>query len=160
MHRIRVPLLILFTFYLFFSCSIAFGERIKAFLPDKPWEIAIEMNHFTPWDVIQPKTILGGDTTNGLIITIIVEKEKRHITPNEALKKYWHYGSPGEHITEFTNGSMIIVSPKETGHNLGKTFNGYFVKEDYSFDIHISADLSKITKVPIPCLYRARLWRI
>lgn len=146
MHRNRLPLLIFFTFYLIFSYSIAFGEQIRVFVPDKPWEIAIEMNDFTPWDVVQPKTILGGNTTNGLIITILVEKEKRPITPNEALTKYWHYGPPGEHITEFTNGSMIIVSSKETRQFLGKTFNGYVVKEDYSFDIHISADLSKITK--------------
>jgi len=147
MHRNRLLLSIFFVFYLTFSCSVAFGEQIKAFVPDKPWEITIEMNGFTPWDdIVQPKTILGGNTTNGIIITIIVEQEKRPITPNEALKKYWIHGPPGEHITEFTSDNMIIVSSKEMQPVLGKAFNGYIVKEDYSFDIHISTKLSKITK--------------
>ena len=146
MHRNRRPLSILFTFYLIFSYSVAFAEQIRAFVPDKPWEISIDMNNFTPWDVVQSKTILGGNTTNGLIITIIAEKEKQPMTADEALKKYWHYGPPGMHITELTNRNMIIVSSKETSPVLGKTFNGYVVKENCSFDIHISADLSKITK--------------
>ena len=77
---------------------------------------------------------------------VIVEREKGPIKPNEALNKYWIYGPPGEYITKFTSDNMIIVSSKETKNVLGKTFNGYIVKEDYSFDIHISADLSKIMK--------------
>jgi len=136
---------------LFISCSIcsqnyASAERIRAFVPNKPWEVGIELENFAPWDVLQQKTILGGKTSTGMIITIIAEKEKPPITPNQILKKYWVNGRPGEHIVEFTNASMIIVSAKDTSPVLGQAFNGYALKDDQSFDIHVSADLSKTTK--------------
>jgi tetratricopeptide (TPR) repeat protein len=156
MRKNRLVLFILFTFCLIFSHSFAFGEPIRAFVPDKQWEIAIEMNDFTPWDVLMSKTILGGNASNNeIIITILAEKENRPFTPGEVLKKYWHYGPPGEHVTEFTNENMIIVSAKETDPMLGKTFNGYVVKEDYSFDIHISAKLSKTTKQDVVNIIRS-----
>lgn len=156
MNKNRLILFIFVTLFLIFSYSAALGEQIRAFVPDKPWEIAIDMNDFTPWDVLMSRTILGGNTTaNDVIITILEEKEKRPFTPNEVLKKYWHYGPPGEYVTEFTNDNMIIVSTKETDPILGKTFNGYVVREDYSFDIHISAKLSKITKQDVINIIRS-----
>lgn len=149
-------LLFLITFCLIFSSSVAFGEQIKVFVPDKPWEIIIEMKDFTPWDVLTSKSILGGNSTNNdIIITILAEKEKRPFTPGEVLNKYWHYGPPGEYITEFTSDNMIIVSTKEASPPLGKTFNGYAVKEDLSFDIHISAKLSKTTKQDVINIIRS-----
>jgi hypothetical protein len=155
MCKKRLVLFILIILCLIFSYSVAFGEQIKVFIPDKPWEITMEMNDFTPWDVLQSKTILGGSAANGIIITILIEKEKRPVTPGEALKKYWHHGPPGEYITEYASDNMIIVSTKEDSPPLGKTFNGYAVKEEYSFDIHISANLSKTTKQEVINIIRS-----
>lgn len=155
MHRNRTSIVILFTIFSLLSYSVALADQIRAFVPGKPWEISIDVNGFNPWDVLQSKTILGADNGNGLIITIIVEQEGRPITPEEVLKKYWHYGPPGKHVTEFKNENMIIVSSNETNPILGKTFNGYVVKEDYSFDIHVSANLSKITKQEVIATIRS-----
>jgi hypothetical protein len=148
-------LFILIILCLIFSYSVAFGEQIKVFIPDKPWEITMEMKDFTPWDVLQSRTILGGNTANGIIITIVIEKEKSPLTPGEVLKKYWHDGSPGEYITEFASDNMIIVSSKEASLPLGKSFNGYAVKEEYSFDIHINANLFKTTKQDVINIIRS-----
>ena len=131
---------------LFWLSECAFAECIKSFVPDKPWGISIEINSFTPSIAMHPKTILGGETKNGLIITVIAEQEKSPATPIQILTKYWHYGKPGEYVTEYTSDNMMIVSSKEVQPALGQSFNGYVVKEDYSFDIHVSADLSKTTK--------------
>lgn len=146
MHTNNLRLLLLFICALVCSPIRAPAERIRAFVPNKPWEIGIDIESFQPWDTLQPKTILGGNTTNGLIITVITETEKPPVTPNQIFAKYWIYGQPGEHIVEFTNDSMMIVSSKEIQPVLGRAFNGYAVKDDRSFDIHVSADLSKTTK--------------
>ena len=146
MHKRGRFYLILFMCFLLWSSKSAFADRIKAFVPDKPWESTIEIDSFTPSVVMQPKTILGGATKNGLIITVIAEQEKSPSTPLQILTKYWHYGKPGEYITEYKSDNMMIVSSKEVQSLLGQAFNGYVVKDDYSFDIHVSADLSKTTK--------------
>lgn len=146
MSQNKLRFFVFVLFFLFFPVNCAWCEQIRAFVPDKPWEIAIEIDGFIPWDVLQAKTILGGNTTNGLIITILTEKENRLITTDKALHKYWHYELWGERITEFENADMIIVSSRESHNGSIKTINGYAVKEDYSFEIHITADLAKITK--------------
>lgn len=120
----------------------ASAERIRAFVPGKPLEFTVELKDFVPWDVLQPKTVLGGDASGGLTITVIVEKEKAPMTPEQAVAKYWLQGKPGEHVTEFASPHLIVVSPKGTP----RSFNGYATKDNYSFDIHVSADPSKVTK--------------
>jgi hypothetical protein len=145
MHKKTLPLSILFISCLICSQNYASAERIRAFVPNKPWEVGIELESFEPWDVLQPKTILGGKTANGMIITIIAEKEKPPVTPNQILKKYWIHGRPGEHVVEFTNASSIIVSAKDSSPILGQAFNGYAVKDDRAFDAY-----SDSIRPPVP----------
>lgn len=145
MYKIKYSLLIILICFLIYSPN-ASAEKIRAFVSDKPWEIGIDIENFKPWDVLQPKTILGGNFTNGMIITIIAEKENPSISIGQAQKKYWIYGQPGDQITEFTNENMIIVSSRDSKPVLRREFNGYVVKDDLSFDIHVSSDLSKTTK--------------
>jgi hypothetical protein len=155
MPQRRPVLLILVSLFLIFSYGVASGETIRAFVPDQPWEIAIEVKDFTPWDVLMSKTLLGGNAGKGIIITILTENEKRPFTPDEVLKEYWHYGPPGGYITEYKSNDMIIVSTKEASPPLGKTFNGYAVKDNNVFDIHISADPSKITNQEVVNIIRS-----
>lgn len=122
------------------------AEPIRVFVPGKPWEVAIELRGFEPWTMLRPKTILGGTTTNGMIITILVEEEKPPVTPRQAMEKYWRHGPPGQATIEFTNEHLIVVSGKDSPPPLGQPFNGYAVKENVSFDIHVSADLSQTTR--------------
>jgi len=142
----HLPLFLLLPWCLLNCCDAAFAERIRAFVPNKPWEVEIEIADFEPWDVLQPKTILGGSTTNGVLVTITLEKEEPSTTPAQALAKYWHYGAPDQYIMEFTNASIVVVSAKTTQSVLGLAFNGYAVKDDCSFDIHLSADLARMTR--------------
>jgi tetratricopeptide (TPR) repeat protein len=148
------------------SCNLS-AKPIKCFVPSKPWAVTIDLNDFEPWDFLDQKTILGGSTNDGVNITIIIETTKPGTTPAEMRKLYGYryaYSSGQKQTVEEIDLNNIAVitynwstpnlpDANETAQNRVKEwaknmwgFNGYVVKDDIAFDIHLSGDMSKLTK--------------
>ncbi len=69
--------------------SVSFAATIRALVPDKDWAVSIEIDDFEPMDAaLVPKTILAGDTPDGMVVTILVEKVKRGTTAASLRDKY------------------------------------------------------------------------
>lgn len=139
--------------------SLSSAALVRTFVPGKPWEVTIEANGFEPCYslFLADRTILGGHIQKGIIITIIVEKEETHLTPQQAREKY--SGDPPDCVEEPANiQDMIVVSWKyltKTHGEGSRTVHGFTTKEDISFDIHLSVDLAKQTKEQIFTLLRS-----
>ena len=150
-----------------FTPSTTFASKVKAFVPEKPWQVTINLNDFEPWDLLGDKTILGGSTKDGIRITIITEKTNPGTEPSEIRKLYGQRSLTGfgqARTTEQLDVNDIAVLlfkwaepniPKlsEEDANWAKqaikdtwSYHGYVVKDDIAFDIHLSADMTKHTK--------------
>jgi tetratricopeptide (TPR) repeat protein len=148
------------------SCNLS-AKPIKCFVPSKPWAVTIDLNDFEPWDLLDQKTILGGRIGDSVNITIIVETTKPGTTPQEMRKLYgYRYADNSgqkQTIEEIDFNNIAAITYKWSTPNLPDVnetvrsrvkewtkdmwgFNGYIVKDDIAFDIHLSADMSKITK--------------
>ena len=127
--------------------SMAWAVPIKAFVPDKPWEVTVALAGFEPDDVLGPETILGGTGQGDIIITVLIEKAGPGTTAKQAREQYgktYAFGAGAEKTFKTCEiGDMAVIlypwkSPKPTWG-----FNGYKIKEDVLFDVHISADLGE-----------------
>ncbi|MGA1980669.1 MAG: hypothetical protein ABSG99_08955 [Sedimentisphaerales bacterium] len=166
MCRLKSLLITVFIF-LAFAPGIALAGEVKAFVPEKPWQITINLNDFEPWDLLGAKTIFGGSTKNGITITIIVEKTKPGTKPDEIRKVYGYqtalnFGKK-ETIEEIDVNDIAIIAYKWAEPNIPNLneqeldwakntvknrwgYHGYVVKDDIAFDIHLSADMTKHAK--------------
>ncbi|MBX7256712.1 MAG: tetratricopeptide repeat protein [Candidatus Hydrogenedentes bacterium] len=137
------------------ASPLAQGERIRVFVPEKPYEVSIDLKDFKPHPILQGATILAGDAEGDIIITIISEEEKLGITPSEVRAKY---GVPAGADVEETKvktsstGEMCVLLDRKSGPSTMTKINGYAAKNDLSFDIHLSADLTKHSKEQIALL--------
>ena len=149
------------------SCNLS-AKPIKCFVPFKPWAVTIDLNDFEPWDLLGHNTILGGHTKDGITISILIEATKPGTTPTEMRKLYgYRYANDSgqkQTIEEIDLNDIAVITYKwvtpnipdanEAEKTLAKEwtqntwgFNGYIVKDDTTFDIHLSADMSKHTKI-------------
>ncbi|MFH1370726.1 MAG: hypothetical protein ABII09_05515 [Planctomycetota bacterium] len=148
------------------SCNLS-AKPIKCFVPSKPWAVTIDLGDFEPAEFLGPKTILGGNTKDGLNLTIIIEITKPGTNPVEMRKLYGYRYALGagqkETIEEIDLNDIAVITykwatpalpdvnkavqnrVKEWSENTWG-FNGYIVKDDVAFDIHLSADMNKHTK--------------
>jgi tetratricopeptide (TPR) repeat protein len=143
------------------------AKPIKCFVPSKPWAVTIDLNDFEPSDILAPKTILGGNTKDGVNITIIIETTKPGTNPAELRKLYGYRYALGagqkETIEEIDLNDISVITYRwaapaladanETTQKRAKEytenvwgFNGYVVKDDIAFDVHLSTDMTKHSK--------------
>jgi tetratricopeptide (TPR) repeat protein len=148
------------------SCNLS-AKQIKCFVPSKPWAVTIDLNDFEPWDFLGPKTILGGNSKDGLDITILIEKADEGIDPRKIREIYGQMDAQKfgrkETIEQIDINNVAILAfnwatpqmPEinELDSNFVKaatkdrwSFHGYAVKDDVAFDIHISCLLTKYSK--------------
>lgn len=158
-----ISILIFITFTPIITCA----AKVKAFVPEKPWQITINLSNFEPWDFPGAKTILGGSTKDDINITIIVEKTKPGTKPDKIRKVYGYqtalkFGKK-ETIEEIDAKNTAIIAYRWSKRNIPDLneqqtqwakdvikdrwgYHGYVVKDDIAFDIHLSADMSKHTR--------------
>lgn len=143
------------------------ADPVKAFVPEKPWQITINLDKFEPWDLLDAKTILGGSTKDGIRITIIAEKTKPGTKPSEIRKLYGQRSLTGfgqaRTAEQLDVNDIAVLLFKWAKPNIPKmseedakwaeqavkdtwSYHGYMIKDDAAFDIHLSADMSKHTK--------------
>lgn len=166
MSRLKAPIISVLIF-LTFTPSIVLAGEVKALVPEKPWQATINLNEFEPWDLLQPKTILGGSTKDGVRITIITEKTKPGTKPSEIRKLYVQRSLTGfgqvKTAERFDINDIAVLLFKWAKPNISKlseedakwakqavkntwSYHGYVVKDNVAFDIHLSADMSEHTK--------------
>jgi len=133
-----------------FTNGIAFTSEIRTFVQSKPWQITINLNEFEPKDLLGPKTILGGNTKDGIMITVIVEKTKPGTKPAEIRKLYGERSASAfgqkETIQEIDVNDVAIIAYKWKHIPDRWGYHGYVVKDNVAFDIHLSTDMSRHTK--------------
>lgn len=166
MSRLKTLIISVFIF-LSLTYNITSATQVKAFVPDKQWQITINLNNFMPWDFLGDKTILGGNNKDGITITIIIEKTKPGTDQSE-IRKIYGYGTAlnfgiKESIEEIDINNIAIIAYKWSERNIPDLneqqtrwakdvikdiwgYHGYVVKDDIAFDIHVSADMSEHTK--------------
>ncbi len=119
------------------------GE-VRALIPDRPWEIAIQLDGFEPDDILMSKCVLGGQTAGGVTVTVIMEAGQPGMTPAEARYRFGDFAVAGfgvkeEAKTVDADGLAILYFPwrMDADH---WSYRGYVVREDMVFDVHLSAD--------------------
>jgi len=144
--RIEPVSVILLAVLTWIGAGAAHAERIRTFVPEKPWSASIDLQDFEPDSVLSPKDILGGETRDGVVVTILVEEEDSAITPAEARAKYaGPTTAKGEETTltlADTSEMAVVFEPWDAAGGTMTKVNGFVVKEDRSFDIHLSVDLA------------------
>jgi tetratricopeptide (TPR) repeat protein len=136
--------------------NISLASTVKCFYPPKHWQVSVDANDFEPEDFMDEKTILSGNS-NDIKITILVEKAIDGTTASERNlygKRYAEGFGIKESVEEFECGQISCIryqwkSSSEKSSLKRWGYHGYAVKDDVSFDIHISADMSKHNRVEI-----------
>lgn len=155
--------------FLTISCNIS-AKPVKCFVPSRPWAVTIDLNDFEPWDFLGQKTILGGNSNDGITITILVEKTDQGIDPCKIRENYGQMDAQkfgrketieqidvnNAAILAFNWATPEIPEVNELDANFVKSatkdrwsFHGYAVKDDIAFDIHISCLLVEHSKKDI-----------
>lgn len=130
--------------------QVSLADVVTAFVPGKEWRASIALKGFQPFDVqLGPKTVLGGSTTGGITITVVIEHVKPGTTASEARAIYGPRYAGGidekEGVETTSAGDVAVIIYKNTiDGSCG--FNGYLTKDDVAFDVHLSVDMSKQTK--------------
>ena len=148
------------TFILCLSAGMAFGSRVKTFVSSRPWQVIIDLNDFEPCDIVDGKTILAGQTQDGITVTITIEK----VSPGTAATKVRNvygrsdalqFGKAGTVEENDVNGIAVITyEESEPGfpdankavcdaRGYRRTFKGYVVKDDIAFAVGLSVDMSR-----------------
>jgi tetratricopeptide (TPR) repeat protein len=124
----------------------AAAERLRAFARNKPLEVSLDLEHFEPDAIAGPKTILGGSTQEGIIITVIEEQERTGMTAAEVRDKYAGPAGATDGSERMQVGDLAVVIRPWSDESSMISVNAYAVKGDVSFDVHLSADRSKQDK--------------
>jgi hypothetical protein len=139
----------------FFNISLA--STVTCFYPPKQWQVCVDVNDFEPELYMGEKTILSGNRGD-IQITILTEKAIDGIAASERElygNRYVEGFGVKESVEKFDCGPISCIgyrwksSVEESPLKNRWSCHGYAVKEDISFDIHISADLSKHNKAEI-----------
>jgi tetratricopeptide (TPR) repeat protein len=175
MFRLKQITYFIATVLLTISCNIS-AKPIKCFVPSRSWAVTIDLNDFEPLDFLGPKTILGGNSNDGITITILVEKTDQGIEPRKIREIYGQMDAQKfgqrETIEEIdANNAAILAFNWATPqmpevNNLDPnfvkaatkdrwSFHGYAVKDDIAFDIHISCLLTNHSKNEIIDIIRS-----
>ena len=140
------------------------ANRVKTFLPEKSWQISIDVNGFEPFEFVSQGTLLAGQTKDGIVVTIIVRKTKPGTIPsavqsNHSQSILSRFGKM-ETMEQLDDKGMTIIMCQwdqphvtggidapfsQVGFAIRNRWNcsGYLAKDDVSFDIHLSADIKK-----------------
>ncbi len=154
--------------FLVLVASEGYSETIKCFVLPKPWEATIELNNFEPKPLMGgPKTVLAGSTTDGVNLTIIVERTEPGKTPAEIREIYGsrslEFGGRAETAERLDiNGTAVLLfrwaepNLPDVNQSLAEwarkgaanmwSFHGYLVKDNMAFDIHLSGDITQHPK--------------
>lgn len=131
--------------------NISSAATVKCFYPPKDWQVSVDVNDFEPEDFMGEKTILSG-SSGDIKITILVEKAIDGTAASERKlygKRYAESFGIKESVEEFECGQTSCIryqwksSTEKSPLKNRWGYHGYAVKDDVSFDIHISADMSK-----------------
>jgi hypothetical protein len=144
-----------------FLAEPVLASRIKTFLPQKSWQISIDANGFEPFDLFDQGTLLAGKTKDGIMITIVAEATKRGTNSDQirqshrqpTLSMFGRIGIPEEHTVNDIAVFIYQWGEPRMPKGVDETFNqvasfikgkwscnGYLVKEDIAFCIHLSGD--------------------
>jgi hypothetical protein len=132
--------------------NVCLSATVKCFYPPKNWQVCVDVNDFEPDDdYMIEKTILSG-ASGDMKITILTEKA----VDGKAASERNLYGKRSadsfgikETVKEFECGQTSCISfawrhTSDTSPSKDRwSYHGYVVKEGVSFDIHISANITK-----------------
>lgn len=158
-----IKLLSVIIFVISFAGPVS-ASRVKTFLPEKSWQISIDINGFEPFEFVSQGTLLAGQTKDGIVVTIIARITKPGTIPSavqsnhsQSILSMFGKMETMEHLDD--KGMTIIMCQWDQPHVTGGidapfsqvgfaiknrwSCSGYLAKDDVSFDIHISADIKK-----------------
>ena len=160
---------VILSFILVLSTTVY--AQVKILFPPRHWEITLDVNNFEPWDVLTESAILGGDTADDFVITVLVEQVEPGTPSSDVRKEYgsralafgqeetkrifdlndiailsFHHkaDTPITHIADLNDAEKKLVEDVVKDR---WSYHGYFVKEDVAFDIHLSFDMTEARKV-------------
>ena len=121
------------------------GEEVTAFVPGKPWRVTFEVDRFEPWDDMTMGAVVGGHANGNVIMTVLVERVEQGTTPAAVREDFGkvYAGGPGVERLDYEN-LAVLVHHNAPGGKLAA--NGYLVKDDVAFDVHLSASDDAVTR--------------
>ncbi|HQE82710.1 MAG TPA: tetratricopeptide repeat protein [Candidatus Hydrogenedentes bacterium] len=137
----------------------AAAAPVRAFVPEKGWAVTIDLSEFEPFAVQMPKTILGGSLGGGITLTLLVEQAEAGTTAVDAREKYGMIYALGAidnaTIQKEESGDMAFISYSKEPDGRPWGFNGYAVKEDVVFDLHVSGTEQALPKEQLAAVMKS-----